>query len=138
MTRAVSGEISRRALSELRGPDIPPSDDATKQARREFRQQEGSQHSHDSACHRITTAHRPPSLCIQGLEDKGFIHQCLTTLLFAMVDCTKAAAAATAVFYADAATMPLHWIYDREEIASLVGEGDALFYGKPSCPFYKP
>lgn len=37
---------------------------------------------------------------------------------------------------ADAAAMPLHWIYDVNEIKRLVGSGEPEFYRTPSCPFY--
>ena len=32
--------------------------------------------------------------------------------------------------------MPLHWIYDTNEIAKLVGSGVPEFYKTPSCPYY--
>lgn len=39
---------------------------------------------------------------------------------------------------ADAAAMPLHWIYDTTDIRKkLNAGGDAAFYSPPSCPFYK-
>ena len=37
----------------------------------------------------------------------------------------------------DAAVMPLHWIYNTNEIKQLVGNGVPEFYKTPSCPFYK-
>lgn len=37
---------------------------------------------------------------------------------------------------ADAATMPLHWIYNQADIATKVGTGKAAFFETPSCPFY--
>lgn len=39
-------------------------------------------------------------------------------------------------FVADAAVMPLHWIYDTAEIARLVGDTEPEFHNPPSCPFY--
>jgi hypothetical protein len=39
-------------------------------------------------------------------------------------------------FVADAATMPLHWIYDVAQIKQLVGDGAPTFFHPPSCPFY--
>jgi ADP-ribosylglycohydrolase len=52
----------------------------------------------------------------------------------------QAAAAAEAAimggFLADAAAMPLHWIYNTSEIAALVGSGVPEFFNPPSCPFY--
>lgn len=40
---------------------------------------------------------------------------------------------------ADAAAMPLHWIYDTAQIAKLVAGNGGVpeFYPVPSCPFYK-
>merc|ERR1719487_832707 len=40
-------------------------------------------------------------------------------------------------FVADAASMPLHWIYDTKKVAKLVGDGKPEFFHTPSCPFYK-
>jgi hypothetical protein len=37
---------------------------------------------------------------------------------------------------ADAAVMPLHWIYDTAKIAKLVGTGHPEFFDPPSCPYY--
>jgi ADP-ribosylglycohydrolase len=37
----------------------------------------------------------------------------------------------------DASAMPLHWIYDTNEIANLVGSGSPFFFNPPSCPFYQ-
>lgn len=42
-----------------------------------------------------------------------------------------------AAFVADAAAMPLHWIYDTNQIAQMVGNKNPEFYNPPSCPFYK-
>jgi len=39
-------------------------------------------------------------------------------------------------FVSDAATMPLHWIYDVDKIKNLVGTGNPEFYKTPSCPYY--
>jgi hypothetical protein len=41
-------------------------------------------------------------------------------------------------FVADAATMPLHWIYDRDQLKSIIGDKIAApeFFDHPSCPFY--
>lgn len=41
-------------------------------------------------------------------------------------------------FVADAATMPLHWIYDREKLKSILGDKVSTpeFFNPPSCPFY--
>lgn len=36
----------------------------------------------------------------------------------------------------DAASMPLHWIYNQADVASKVGRGEAAFFPTPSCPFY--
>lgn len=41
-----------------------------------------------------------------------------------------------ATLLADAATMPLHWIYNQNDLANKVGDGSAIFYDPPSCPFY--
>jgi hypothetical protein len=48
----------------------------------------------------------------------------------------RATAAILGGFLADAAAMPLHWIYDTNEIARLVGTGVPEFFNPPSCPFY--
>ena len=44
-------------------------------------------------------------------------------------------------FISDAATMPLHWIYDQNKIASIISNNadsnNVTFYPIPSCPFYK-
>lgn len=37
---------------------------------------------------------------------------------------------------ADAASMPLHWIYDVPKLTALVGDKDPAFFDPPSCPFY--
>jgi hypothetical protein len=39
-------------------------------------------------------------------------------------------------FVADAATMPLHWIYSTDKVKELVGQGNPEFFHTPSCPFY--
>merc|ERR1740123_2083405 len=45
--------------------------------------------------------------------------------------------AITGAAIADAAAMPLHWIYDTSVIASKVGKGgDSAFFEPPSCAFY--
>jgi len=49
----------------------------------------------------------------------------------------RAEAALMGGFLADAAAMPLHWIYDVGTIKRLVGAGEPEFYPTPSCPFYK-
>jgi hypothetical protein len=36
----------------------------------------------------------------------------------------------------DAASMPLHWIYDQTVLAAKLGSESAPFYPSPSCPFY--
>lgn len=36
----------------------------------------------------------------------------------------------------DAAAMPLHWIYNQNEVATKVGAESSIFYPTPSCPFY--
>ena len=37
---------------------------------------------------------------------------------------------------ADAATMPLHWIYNQADITAKVGASSGIFFETPSCPFY--
>lgn len=39
---------------------------------------------------------------------------------------------------ADAATMPLHWIYDHAKLEALLGDKKSTpeFFDPPSCPFY--
>jgi len=49
----------------------------------------------------------------------------------------RAIAAIVGAFVADAAAMPLHWIYDVNEIKRLVGNNPPEFYYPPSCPYYK-
>jgi len=49
----------------------------------------------------------------------------------------RAEAAILGAFLADAATMPLHWIYDTNQIKRLVGTGVPEFFKPNSCPFYK-
>ncbi|EOD07762.1 hypothetical protein EMIHUDRAFT_218325 [Emiliania huxleyi CCMP1516] len=41
-------------------------------------------------------------------------------------------------FVADAASMPLHWIYNTSKVAQLVATagGDPAFFPTPSCPYY--
>eukprot|EP01034_Spumella_vulgaris_P036503 gene36503-45016_t len=41
-----------------------------------------------------------------------------------------------ASFLADAATMPLHWIYNQKDIAVKLGDNAPAFFSPPSCPFY--
>lgn len=48
----------------------------------------------------------------------------------------RARAALVGGLLADAAAMPLHWIYSVSEIAGLVGSGEPEFFSPPSCPFY--
>jgi len=53
----------------------------------------------------------------------------------------RAKAAVLGAIVADAATMPLHWIYDIEKINSLLAQAGRTaanpeFYPTPSCPFY--
>ncbi len=38
---------------------------------------------------------------------------------------------------ADAATMPLHWIYSEKEIRELVGSSDPSFHSPPATKFYQ-
>jgi hypothetical protein len=40
-------------------------------------------------------------------------------------------------FVADAATMPLHWIYSPEKITAILQGKDPEFYERPSSPFYQ-
>ncbi|EFN53530.1 hypothetical protein CHLNCDRAFT_136632 [Chlorella variabilis] len=53
---------------------------------------------------------------------------------------TRARAAVLGAFVADAATTPLHWIYDLEKVKALLESKSKLaqpeFYPEPSCPFY--
>merc|ERR1711871_827605 len=73
-----------------------------------------------------------------------------TRLLFALSLCgmcsalnispaQRAQGAIEGSLVADAATMPLHWIYSTDSIAKKVEEngGEPAFYPKPSCPFYE-
>lgn len=50
-------------------------------------------------------------------------------------------AAILGALVADAATMPLHWIYDAPKISAMLAErgmeAAPEFYPEPSCPFYK-
>ncbi|KAK3264704.1 hypothetical protein CYMTET_26573 [Cymbomonas tetramitiformis] len=53
----------------------------------------------------------------------------------------RARAAVVGAFVADAATMPLHWLYDTDEIVELLKKKSKMaspeFYQPPSSPFYK-
>lgn len=49
----------------------------------------------------------------------------------------RARAAVLGAFVADAAAMPLHWIYSPEDIRRKVGSADAAFLEPPESPFYK-
>jgi len=48
----------------------------------------------------------------------------------------RAASAISGALLADAATMPLHWIYDPQKISNLTRDQDPAFFLTPSCPFY--
>lgn len=48
----------------------------------------------------------------------------------------RARAAVLGAFVADAATMPLHWIYNVKQIEQLVAGGEPAFHDPPACPFY--
>jgi ADP-ribosylglycohydrolase len=48
----------------------------------------------------------------------------------------RARAALIGAFVADAATMPLHWIYPTKQIRDIIGDAKPEFYEKPSSPFY--
>jgi len=51
----------------------------------------------------------------------------------------KAKAALIGAFVADAATMPVHWIYGMDKMeAVLKGTKTPEFFNPPSCPFYSP
>ena len=54
----------------------------------------------------------------------------------------RAVASVVGSFVADAATMPLHWIYDNKALHDLVKARPDLhepaFFPVPSCPFYPP
>lgn len=45
-------------------------------------------------------------------------------------------AAVLGCFTADAAAMPLHWIYDGAKLRDIIGGSEPLFFEMPSCPFY--
>ena len=46
-------------------------------------------------------------------------------------------AALQGCFVADAATMPLHWIYKNDDLKQIVGDcADPLFFATASCPYY--
>jgi ADP-ribosylglycohydrolase len=54
------------------------------------------------------------------------------------LDCReRLRAALLGAFVADAATMPLHWIYSPEKISAILQGKDPEFYEKPSSPFYQ-
>merc|ERR1712086_249317 len=48
----------------------------------------------------------------------------------------RAIGAIEGMFVADAATMPLHWIYSTKSIASKLQGSNPEFFHTPSCPFY--
>lgn len=49
----------------------------------------------------------------------------------------RAANMVKASMVADAAAMPLHWIYNQADIATKVGDMHGAFFSPPSCPFYE-
>lgn len=49
---------------------------------------------------------------------------------------SRAKAAVLGAFVADAATMPLHWIYDPAKIQSILGDSKPEFFPNASSPFY--
>jgi len=49
----------------------------------------------------------------------------------------RASLAIQASFLADAASMPLHWIYSQDKIKEIVGKDSTAFFPTHSCPFYK-
>jgi ADP-ribosylglycohydrolase len=38
---------------------------------------------------------------------------------------------------ADAATTPMHWVYDQDKLAAAIGDNSPYFFPDPQCPFYK-
>ncbi|RHZ38354.1 hypothetical protein DYB31_011301 [Aphanomyces astaci] len=48
----------------------------------------------------------------------------------------RAISAAATGFVADAASMPLHWIYDANELAALVAGNDPTFFSPPASKYY--
>ncbi|KAG9404107.1 hypothetical protein AC1031_005646 [Aphanomyces cochlioides] len=48
----------------------------------------------------------------------------------------RAVVAALSGFVSDAASMPLHWIYDPNELANLVAGKDPAFFSPPASKFY--
>eukprot|EP00050_Salpingoeca_kvevrii_P007858 m.299110 g.299110 ORF g.299110 m.299110 type:complete len:346 (+) comp14040_c0_seq1:2-1039(+) len=48
----------------------------------------------------------------------------------------RALAAIVGAFVGDAASMPLHWIYNTTKIKQMVGQNPPEFYSPPSCPYY--
>ena len=48
----------------------------------------------------------------------------------------RAIGAVVGAAVADAATRPMHWLYDRKKLEEIVGEGDPAFYPTNCSPFY--
>ena len=42
----------------------------------------------------------------------------------------------TGVFVGDAATMPVHWIYNQKELRDSIESSSVLFHSPPICPYY--
>lgn len=67
------------------------------------------------------------------------VYIALLLAVVAATDHDRRIGAVTGGFLADAAVMPLHWIYDTSEIATKVdrfADGDPAFFSPPISPFY--
>jgi hypothetical protein len=48
----------------------------------------------------------------------------------------RAVAAVLGACVADAASRPLHWVYDTDKLESIIAGSDAAFFSPSACPFY--
>ncbi|KAL7553626.1 hypothetical protein ACHAWF_016934 [Thalassiosira exigua] len=73
-----------------------------------------------------------------GKQPQHNLQQRNLALTIMMTAATKAMNGIKAYFAADAAAMPLHWIYDYKVCAEALGDklSSPAFFAKLSCPFY--
>jgi hypothetical protein len=78
------------------------------------------------------------SCCLQHLTLTYVAVRSFTTRVLTKMAGERARSAILGAFVADAATMPLHWIYDRDQLKSIIGDKASTpeFFNPPSCPFY--
>lgn len=67
----------------------------------------------------------------------SFLRQTSLKMLTALSRGAKANNMVKASFLADAASMPLHWIYSQARVNELIGDSkNSAFFPTPSCPYY--